>query len=58
MSDNDFDDGLVHGHTWAKEPMRPSPGPTTVAVTADAGRTGDAREYDDGLVHGHDWART
>ncbi len=23
MSDDDFDDGLVHPHEWAKEPPRP-----------------------------------
>ncbi len=54
MSNDDYDDGLVHSHGWATEPMPwreeiPSePGTCAIAAPDDG--------YDDGLVHEHNWA--
>jgi hypothetical protein len=51
MSDDGFDDGLVHSHGWATEkPAIPAPAQVIPARREE--------EYDDGLVHGHDWAST
>lgn len=56
MGDYEYDDGLVHGHLWASEPLgRPQPRREStprreVMISAD-----DC--YDDGLVHNHGWAR-
>ncbi len=48
MSDDRFDDGLVHSHQWATEkPM--------TAAQVDAPQEPD---HDDGLVHDHSWAST
>ena len=52
MSDDNFDDGLVHGHHWATEkPLSAAAQPQAMQASRDDG-------YDDGLVHGHDWAST
>jgi len=51
MSDDNYDDGLVHGHLWATEPARPHADrdrATVIRIAED--------QYDDGLVHGHAWA--
>jgi hypothetical protein len=47
MSDDLFDDGLVHSHGWASTANRP-------AEHVEQ----DDEEHDDGLVHGHSWAAT
>jgi hypothetical protein len=54
MSNDDYDDGLVHSHGWAAEPMpwreeaSMEMEPRAIAVADDC--------YDDGLVHEHGWA--
>lgn len=58
MGDLNYDDGLVHGHLWASEPLgRPSvrreASPARLEIAA---RSDEA--YDDGLVHDHSWARS
>lgn len=53
MTDDTYDDGLVHAHGWATEPPR-----ATAARTPTAYVPVEADGYDDGLVHSHDWART
>jgi hypothetical protein len=45
MSDDTFDDGLVHSHHWATE--KPVTGQPAEQQTHD---------HDDGLVHEHGWA--
>ena len=55
MSNDTYDDGLVHGHGWATEKARPDLGRAPTAATP---ATPDDEPYDDGLVHGHAWART
>ncbi len=47
MSDDTFDDGLVHSHHWATE----KPMTNTQADSAER-----EMQHDDGLVHGHEWA--
>ena len=49
MSESDYDDGLVHGHRWAREPERPTCPNLHAFEPTD-------EPFDDGLVHGHDWA--
>ncbi len=65
MSEDSYDDGLVHGHAWATEPPALVPGATTIArpgiAQGPAGGTtpmaaAPQDEYDDGLVHSHSWA--
>ena len=52
MSDDRFDDGLVHSHDWAREkPAAPPPQPQVIRAARE-------ERYDDGLVHSHDWAST
>jgi hypothetical protein len=54
MTQDDFDDGLVHDHGWAcRERGRMVHRPPVEAMPA-----GTMREdrYDDGLVHEHRWA--
>ena len=46
MTDDTFDDGLVHGHHWATEKPHHTAQPQMMQMD----------EYDDGLVHSHDWA--
>jgi hypothetical protein len=53
MADDRYDEGLVHGHDWAREKARPSPGPAPV-ILRPAVPAGEP--YDEGLVHGHAWA--
>ena len=59
MSNDDYDDGLVHSHSWATEPPPPVAGAmrrgTTVTV-AMAVQPEASEPYDDGLVHSHGWA--
>jgi hypothetical protein len=62
MGDDMHDDGLVHGHDWAREKpnvtaflYRPAdPGPDIAAAMS----TKQDEWHDDGLVHGHGWARS
>ncbi len=49
MSEDHFDDGLVHGHYWATEKPATVAAPQAIALV-------QFDEYDDGLVHSHDWA--
>jgi hypothetical protein len=56
MNDDRYDDGLVHGHSWATEPpthTAPNPprGPDLATTNPDK-----AEAFDDGLVHAHGWA--
>ena len=58
MSHDNYDDGLVHSHGWARQ------APTTFAPAGDPGglvaRAMGAHPeepgFDDGLVHNHGWA--
>jgi hypothetical protein len=62
---NDFDDGLVHSHNWARTER---PGAPHGAAQSAPRRLPDAprhrhaprpeHDHDDGLVHGHAWARS
>jgi hypothetical protein len=54
MSNDDFDDGLVHGHDWASEAPTPAPVPRLDRRPIQMHATPEER--DDGLVHGHAWA--
>lgn len=49
MTDDRYDDGLVHSHGWAAEPEPPH------ERTAQIHHP-EPPEHDDGLVHGHAWA--
>ena len=51
MSDDRFDDGLVHSHHWATEkPATPAHAqPKVIPARRD-------EDFDDGLVHSHEWA--
>ncbi len=52
------DDGLVHGHDWARTEMMAGPNRQQMADPwAFAASRVDDR-YDDGLVHSHDWAKS
>ncbi|CAH2601518.1 conserved protein of unknown function [Rhodovastum atsumiense] len=56
MEDHGYDDGLVHGHRWASEPLGYSPRKSTVsAVTTARARTRARSEasHDEGPVHEH-----
>lgn len=46
---HDHDDGLVHGHGWARDHVPPH------ARRSEINRPEEA-DYDDGLVHSHGWA--
>jgi len=53
------DDGLVHGHGWAREQPRhrgPSPVRAGHGAAAANGRPAPQADFDEGLVHGHSWA--
>ncbi|MDO9708868.1 hypothetical protein [Paracraurococcus lichenis] len=58
MSNDDYDDGLVHSHGWATEPAAPAVGPMTRGAEIAAAMSAHPEEegYDDGLVHAHGWA--
>jgi hypothetical protein len=47
MTDDRHDEGLVHAHGWAREPLRRQD-PRRIPAPREA--------HDDGLVHGHGWA--
>jgi hypothetical protein len=67
MSEEGYDDGLVHSHGWAHEPVpegitrlvAPALQRTAAPedITATAMNQLSEEERDDGLVHGHGWAR-
>lgn len=58
MGDLGYDDGLVHGHRWASEPMARSP-MRLQSVPPQIEAAGPSEDsYDDGLVHSHGWARS
>jgi hypothetical protein len=50
MSNDSFDDGLVHSHGWAAEPPRAHAAPRPAPITIRP------HEHDEGLVHSHAWA--
>lgn len=54
MSHDDFDDGLVHSHSWASD--APMPPPVAAQHPERAVRMHTAEDRDEGLVHGHAWA--
>jgi hypothetical protein len=62
----DHDDGLVHGHNWARSDRPPhaaaSHGPRPSEVSIERRRFHHAprieHDHDDGLVHDHSWARS
>lgn len=60
MSDDRYDDGLVHSHSWATQPLahlQAQPAQQQQAQAAAPGGEPDgALPYDDGLVHSHNWA--
>jgi hypothetical protein len=58
MGDPGYDDGLVHGHSWASESFRhpPQQHETLPRRSETIARADDL--YDDGLVHSHSWARS
>ena len=49
IQNHDHDDGLVHGHSWAREHTPPH------ARRLEVNRP-EENDHDDGLVHGHGWA--
>lgn len=57
MSHDNYDDGLVHSHDWAREPPR-APMKRQQVQQAQAQAQPAEDFYDDGLVHSHDWARS
>jgi hypothetical protein len=48
MSHDNYDDGLVHPHGWAKD--------TTGPATPQRPMAQPDHDHDDGLVHSHGWA--
>ncbi|MFZ4406277.1 MAG: hypothetical protein ACOYOH_02995 [Paracraurococcus sp.] len=59
MSNDDYDDGLVHSHGWATEPVARNAGPLRRAAEIAAAMSAHPEEtepFDDGLVHSHGWA--
>ncbi|MBV8092252.1 MAG: hypothetical protein JOY71_20900 [Acetobacteraceae bacterium] len=52
MSDDNFDDGLVHRHRWASHELARPLSRRRLAETA----TQEDEQFDEGLVHGHSWA--
>jgi hypothetical protein len=58
------DDGLTHGHAWARnerpphERARAAQHGTRATPDAPRHRHAPAPDHDDGLVHDHAWART
>ena len=59
MSNDDYDDGLVHSHSWATEPPMPVGAPIRrrgAEVAAAMSAHPEEETYDDGLVHCHGWA--
>ena len=56
MGDQGYDDGLVHGHSWASEQVRrPQPRHDSMPQRCEVAASMD-HGYDDGLVHNHSWA--
>lgn len=55
MTDDRYDDGLVHSHGWATDaPAHLQAGsPQSPPMP---GQPDDALPFDDGLVHSHNWA--
>ena len=58
MGDYGYDDGLVHGHRWASEPMGRTHVRRETAPHRPETPAGSDDGYDDGLVHDHGWARS
>ncbi len=49
MTDDLYDDGLVHSHGWAAEPQPPHAPAAPIHQPAEP-------DHDEGLVHSHGWA--
>ena len=49
-----YDDGLVHGHDWARSTP---PGSPVSAQRRFGQPSRQAADHDEGLVHEHRWAR-
>ena len=58
MGDQGYDDGLVHGHSWASEPFRRPQAPREMKPHRCETHTSVDDGYDDGLVHNHSWAHS
>ena len=60
--DHDHDDGLVHGHAWARSEQPPHAAASHAPHPPERRRfhhTPRAEtDHDDGLVHDHAWARS
>ncbi|MBL6454187.1 hypothetical protein JMJ55_02555 [Belnapia sp. T6] len=58
MPDDLYDDGLVHSHHWATEPMpfRGDDQPMPAAPPGLIVHAPDDDAHDEGLVHSHGWA--
>ncbi len=56
--DKNYDDGLVHSHNWAAEPVMPAKQQSTETAASTSGCPEQEHLFDDGLVHCHDWARS
>jgi hypothetical protein len=59
MTDDRYDDGLVHSHGWATEPLahlQPQQQQQQQAQAAPGGQDDAIPAFDDGLVHSHNWA--
>ena len=52
MSNDTYDDGLVHSHGWATAPVKPGLGREQPPPRSAAAE----EPFDDGLVHSHGWA--
>lgn len=48
------DDGLVHGHDWARETFVHAPRRLAKEMGNTVRQAAD--DHDDGLIHGHAWA--
>ena len=58
MTDDRYDDGLVHSHGWVTEPLAHVQTQQQQQQQAQAApaQQDDAMPFDDGLVHSHNWA--
>jgi hypothetical protein len=59
MTDDRYDDGLVHSHAWVTEPLahvQTQQQQQQQAQPAPGQPNGTTPSFDDGLVHSHNWA--
>jgi hypothetical protein len=50
MSDDNYDDGLVHGHSWGKEKANAAPRGDHPVADASSARTPSTVQHDDDHV--------